>query len=224
MGIREEEDALFTRWSTRYDSFVIDGAPNPEAFEASSIRTLIVLKDINAPEDRGKFDQRNQLATDPHPWWRTVATWCAALSQHAKDIPWSTLRGAPIKDSLASFAFIQLKKTPGGGSVSSGVLAEFARRDANEILTQIIIYKPDVIVCGGVGRLLYDVLGGREPWKCTARGVDYARLQLPNAQSPILIDYMHPSARARSNVICYGLLDAYREIVSSPTLSGRVHR
>jgi hypothetical protein len=222
MEIGQREDELFRGWrhSRKYDSFVIDGAPCPSAFLSSRVRTVIILKDINAPDVHGDFDLRRQLATDPDRWWRTVANWCAAMSPlcSSKPIPWSNLNQLSIKECLEPFAFIQLKKTAGGGSVSMDTLREYARSDAEKIQEQLRIYQPEVIVCCGVGDILKtDVLNGA-PWEQTDRGIRYSKLTLFDNPPTFLIDYMHPSVRAWKSVVCYGLLDAYRDVVGRHNL------
>jgi hypothetical protein len=221
MGIRESEDELFCKWKIKYGSFVIDGAPHPDAFLASPVKTVIVLKDINAPDEQGEFPLRRQLENDPHRWWRTVANWCAAISHLPKVLSWSDLQSIPIKQSLEPFAFMQLKKSAGSGLVSERTLIDFARSDADEIRAQLSIYRPEVIVCCGVGHILADALGGAH-WCHTERGVRYMELTLYGNQPTYLIDYMHPSARAMKNIVCYGLLDAFREIVGK--LETSTHR
>jgi len=211
MGIRESEDELFLKWKNKYASFVIDGAPHPDAFLASPVKTVIVLKDINAPDAQGVFDLRDQLEKDPHRWWRTVANWCGAISNFPDAVSWSDLQNIPIQQSLKPFAFMQLKKSAGGGLVINRSLIDCARSDSDEIRAQLSIYRPELIICCGVGQILADVLGG-VVWHHTERGVRFLELRLYGNQITYMLDYMHPSARAMKNVICFGLLDAYGEI------------
>ena len=101
VNIRNTEDDVFNRWRRKDESFVVDGAPNPTAFIASRVKTVIVLKEVNAPKLRGDFDLRHQLENDPDSWWRTVANWCAALSHFEEAQPWAKLQALPIKACLA---------------------------------------------------------------------------------------------------------------------------
>ena len=110
---------------------------------------------------------------------------------------------------------MQLKKEPGEGSVKDETLWEFARRDVELIRAQVAIYQPAIIIGAGVAQIVAHVLGIRGDWKETKRGVRYVELQQDGPHPTQLIEYMHPSVRAKPNVICYGLLDAYREITES---------
>jgi hypothetical protein len=212
MGIRKSEDELFRKWKAKCDSFVIDGVPCPDAFLATPAKVVFILKDINAPDVQGEFDLRGQMERNPHPWWRTIANWCAVISAFPKTLAWSEVQRIPIKQCLEPFAFMQLKKSAGGGSVSDQMLIQCTRNDADEIRAQLGIYHPNVIVCCGVGQIVADIIGGGL-WQKTERGVQFMKLALYSDQTPCLIDYMHPSARAMKNIVCYGLLDAYAEIV-----------
>jgi len=212
VNIRNTEDDVFNRWRRKDESFVVDGAPNPTAFIASRVKTVIVLKEVNAPKLRGDFDLRHQLENDPDSWWRTVANWCAALSHFEEAQPWAKLQALPIKACLAPFVFMQLKKSVGGGLSDFDTILKYALRDAKEIREQLSIYRPDVIVCAGVGQILASVLGGTV-WHHTERGTRFGEVSLHNDRPTYLIDYMHPSARAMKNIVCFGLLDAYREVV-----------
>lgn len=218
MDIRSKEKDLFERWKKNYPTrtFVIDGAPFPDSFKDSKARCLIVLKDVNLDSKdpyTEEFPLRDQLADEPHPWWRTVANWCAGISgiHEGKNLTWDELESCDIRDSLKPFAFMQLKKTTGGGSVGANALANHARDDKDQILEQIHIYRPAAIICCGVGNLVNAILGN-SGWSKTKRGVEYARTEI-DGQRTVVIDYMHPSARCAKNIVCYGILDAYREIV-----------
>lgn len=216
MNLRAKEDRLFATWRKKYDSFVVDGAPNPDALQESWITTVIILKDINAPDFDGTFDLRRQLATDPDPWWEKVAPWCAGISHLPKSVPWSELKGMPVRECLGRFAFLQLKKTPGAGSVRGKTLAKFAAADATEIRTQLEIYEPDLIVGAGSGvapKVIKHAFGGTE-WRRTDRGVRYGRVTMSDGKPAYAVDYMHPSVRVKKSIVCYGLLDAVEEIVS----------
>ena len=222
------EDELFADWKRNYpnQTFVIDGAPCPDSFENSPARCLIILKDVNFDPDEEKeevFNLRLQLASEPHPWWRTVANWCAGISRlHGepthKGPTWKELNNEGIAIALAPFAFMQLKKTVGGGSVAVNLLTDYAKRDKAYIRNQIYIYLPRVIICcgDGVGNNVADLLGGSE-WMESRRGIPFMKIDL-DGHPIFLIDFVHPSARVAKNIVCFGILDAYKEIVLDDNL------
>lgn len=230
MDILAKEEKLFAAWKQKYaeiypnETFVVDGAPCPASYESSPAKCLIVLKDANfAPQtipDK-TFDLRRQLASEePHSWWRRISNWCTGISRIHENLSWCEFQHDDadknrIRQSLKPFAFMQLKKTVGGASISDKNLWAHAKRDETEIRIQIDIYQPTVIICCGSAVWSSLVAMFRNPEsKQTRNGVQYAAMDV-NGKRTFLINYMHPSVRASENIICYGILDAYREIVMS---------
>lgn len=223
--ITKKEDELFDSWKEGSAGFVKDGAPNPLAFESSHVRTLFILKEVNIPDLDNVFDQRHQLATEPHQWWRKIGSWCAAISANQEDTPgWKELESYSDDDTLANdelikrlapFAFMQLNKTGGGGTSEDQQLRDSAEANQKYILDQIGIYQPDIIIGCGTGDILFNLfnsLGDVAEAQLTSRGVYYSHHWLRDDKVSTLIHFSHPSARAPRNLLCYGLLDAYREV------------
>ena len=231
MNITKAEDILFEKWMTECagEKFVKDGAPSPDDFAASHKRCLIVLKEVNwdqnEVQDASKpFELREQLKDDPDQWWRTVANWCAGITRiHTElDLSWKSLQQEPITQCLKPFAFMQLKKTPGGGLSDPAEIRRRSDSDKIFIKEQINIYEPEVILGCGTANDVARILGeDASKWKETSRGVRYLEIQLYKHKT-YLIDYMHPSARAAKNVVCYGILDAYHELATGQSNTQRM--
>ena len=226
----KKEDELFDSWKEGSAGFVIDGVPNPLAFDSSPTRALFILKEVNIPDLSKDFDLRLQLATEPHPWWRKMGSWCAAISAKQDDTPdWKDLESYSDDDTMANdelikrlapFAFMQLNKTGGGGTSEDEQLRGSAEANQKYILDQIGIYQPDIIIGCGTGDILFNLfnsLGKVAEAKLTSRGVYYSDHKLSDKKVTTLIHFSHPSARVPRNLLCYGLLDAYREVCSQRT-------
>jgi hypothetical protein len=122
---------------------------------------------------------------------------------------WIRLEQIELINNLKSFVFIQLKKRSGFGSVSYEDLWKFGIEDKEEIIEQILIHKPHIIVCGGVGGILSSLLDCKERY-VTPKGIGYWIAKAEESKI-FLIDYCHPSIRASNKVIptiAYGLRDA----------------
>lgn len=219
------ENELFERWREGSAGFVFDGVPNPYVFESSPVRTLFILKEVNIPDLDVVFDQRLQLATEPDPWWHKMGSWCAAISAKQDITPdWKDLEyysndeliaNDELINRLAPFAFMQLNKTGGGGSSEDQKLRDSAEKNHQRIIDQIGIYQPDVIIGCGTGDILFDLFNSLGPSSKkiqTSRGVYYSDHKLSDRKVSTLIHFSHPSARVPRNLLCYGLLDAYREV------------
>lgn len=174
-----------------------------------------MLKDVNAPDCKDVFDLRKQLRDNPHPWWQKVARWCVGMTSYDEDLGWDTIetRSLDIGECLKPFAFMQAKKRPGGGSLDHETLWAAVENDRDFIKRQIDIYSPCVIVCGGVGHVIAEIIYGvpESGWEQTRRGIYFAHIPEGNS---IILSYLHPAARASASLLCFGLIDAYREVVT----------
>jgi len=229
MNIREQEDMLFKKWMQKKDRnpFIMDGSPSPETYINTKKHILFILKDANFgisekeqgnlnPEHIYSYDQRSELRENPDPWWQKVSDWCVPILHPT--LEWEEVKQKSIKESLAPFAFMQLKKNAGGGSVKMGKLWQTAREDRNEINEQIAIYQPNFIVCCGVGEIVYkEVFLGKEELKYTPNGVGYWNVSIKNMNTHI-IDFCHPAARFGRKIegtVAFGLTDAINHLGSN---------
>jgi len=215
MNIREAENKLFTRWRQKQgrQPFVQDGVPFPDDYRASDVKILIMLKDCNLGEyTEAVFDLRGQMEAGPDKWWKPVAIWCHLLRNLSQQEPqWKQVEALDIQSGLRHFAFMQIKKKGGDGKVSDRELWKYADEDNAEIIEQIEIYRPDIIVCAGVGKFIEKVLDSKNSRKVTSRGIGYWEANLDKEKTIYLIDYCHPSVRAGNKVapsLAYGLRDA----------------
>ena len=223
MGITEKEDILFNKWMKKEGRkpFVMDGSPSPREYCKAKLKVLFILKDANfgiSGEDQKSgnyggsphYDLRKELESDPNVWWSKVRDWCAPLLHDG--LAWHELKNKDIAESLSPFVFMQLKKNAGAGSVTSGVLRKIAREDSLEIKEQISIYRPDIIVCCGVGEIVYKVVfSGNSNLRFTPMGVGYWDVENDNSEKKTyIIDYCHPSARFGTKlegVVSLGLVE-----------------
>ena len=227
MNITEEENRLFDEWikERNRNPFIKDGSPSPETYLECRMRTIFILKDANfglSEQEQNNcygndapYDQRVELRDNPDVWWKKVSNWCSAIIDTS--LTWPEILGRGIRESLAPFAFIQMKKNAGGGSVKSEVLWKIATEDRGYIKKQISIYQPQFIVCCGVGSILYKaVFEGADKLSYTSNGVGYWRVPVDWSAAPTyLIDYCHPSARfgkKLEGVVALGLQSAIAEL------------
>ncbi|MES2018700.1 MAG: hypothetical protein V4484_19595 [Pseudomonadota bacterium] len=174
MNITEQENIIFSAWCHAIEDpgaqFVIDGVPSPLQFEMSTTRCVFVLKEVNfSPADKSTndFDLRQQLRDEPHPWWRDVARWCASISAlHAGEQPtWESLTTLAqdkelMRQALQPFAFMQMKKTTGGGMVVHNDFNARVDKDAARIVSQLALYRPKIIIGCGIAEHLVTICGG----------------------------------------------------------------
>jgi len=220
MDIRKKEDELFEKWmrKDKFRCFIKDGCPAPEVYSKSEMKIVFVLKDANFGEERinsnsEPHEQRDPMRNKPHPWWEKLRDWCVPIMNPEMD--WEQRINISIKESLAPFAFMQLKKSAGEGSVNNETLTDFAIRYNEKIRSQFEIYQPDFIVCCGVGKIVNtEVFSGTSERKVTPNGIGYWTIKVdgaPDEKVTYIIDFCHPSARFGGKIagtVAFGLAQA----------------
>lgn len=176
------------------------------------------------------YDQRYELANDPHPWWAVVARWCHFIRYPTDS--WANAlctidSGNAIKEALSRHCFVQLKKSWGTGSIANDELHRVVQDDRDEILEQLAIYTPDFIICCGNAEQLGVVFGCQcSTRQMTKDGVGYWIVTLDGRRTTI-VDFCHPSIRIGTKVngmIARGLAAALEEIAKSSARPGAVTR
>ncbi len=215
MGIASDEQNLFDEWSEGRDDFVRDGVVDHDAFSSSSLRILLVLKEVN-DLGGGGWDLRQFLREGGQSrTWNVVARWVRAIRNLPKETPWKTLEPISTEDRVAeltSIAAMNLKKSPGGHTADPTEIDAASRRDSLLISRQFGLYEPDLVICCGsavsdglVGARYPD---GRPDWEMTSRGVWFYE----HAVGGHTVSFAHPEARVAQNVLHYALVDAVQEI------------
>lgn len=220
LSMREQEDELFARWRLDRPGLITDGVVDEVAYLASSRRILFVLKEVNSAEAQA-WDLRGFLYGGGHAAsWDTITRWVEGIRALPADLTWPVVnqpkqtadqRASRRIAALRSIAVINLKKTPGSHTTDVKRLYTEAWQDQVFIRRQVQLYRPDLIICCGVGDLFRDLalFDNQPPKSQTSRGVSYYSL----GSDRYVIDYLHPEARCASNLLYYGLIDALRELL-----------
>ena len=216
LSMREREEALFERWQEAIQGpFIRDGVVDEAKYLVSPRRLLFVLKEANSQETVG-WNLREEVARGP--WaatWNNITRWTRAIHALPEELPWRKLSEIGVDErveSLNKIAFMNLNKRTGGGGVANmEVIKAAVHGDREFVQEQIGIYDAGYTICCGEGvfDLTTSVIFGRSPnWQETERGVRF--VELPTGG--YLIDYWHPQYRVPTNLLCFHLADAIREI------------
>lgn len=146
--IKEQEKRLFEHWQTErgYPSFIADGVFDEKLWTAEPLKLTFVLKEANWRN--GNVDLCKWVL-DNTPWktWNNIARWTKGMLEGG-DYP-AYLSVEERNRLLSRVSFLNLKKTGGGSRTDSRELRVYAHADAPYIRKQLLLYKPDVIVCCG---------------------------------------------------------------------------
>lgn len=156
--IKKQQDQLFDRWQTErgYPFFVRDGVFDEDTWEAEPLKITFILKEANWQNENVPLCEW-VLNQESNPWktWNNVARWTKALLEGG-EYPRYVSREERTR-LLKRVSFLNLKKTGGGRGANPKKVRQAARDDAEYIREQLLLYKPDLIVCCGKW-LVADVL------------------------------------------------------------------
>lgn len=152
----EQLDKLFDKWRKKpkfqpnghLGQFIPDGIVCVEEYEASPLKVMFVLKDLDdqTPEnyyERGMCDEVIK-STNSGKTWNPISEWAHAL---VTDSPCYIRAHELGKESFKKIAIMNLKKA--SGKASAERIAEFAQDDKYEIIREIEICDPDIIIACG---------------------------------------------------------------------------
>ncbi|GHV68990.1 hypothetical protein FACS1894199_17070 [Bacteroidia bacterium] len=138
----------------------IDGVINSERYFKASPRVLWILKepngDVNDYAVAFANDQREETVhnktTMPKIIWASYGILGTPTLSPFDDEEWSKMpsyQSEQCFDALSDIAFINIKKTHGGGSVSDDVIRELYNENCDLLKRQIKLYDPEVLIFGG---------------------------------------------------------------------------
>lgn len=205
INLKQKEDELFQEWKEKrgYQYFIKDGVFNEPVWVQENRKILFVLKEANWENDNEDLCEWLLSETSPTYWktWNNIARWAKALLEGGE---------YPAKVSksdktywLKRVAFLNLKKVGGNAVAENETIRAYAISDASFIKRQILLYKPDIIICCGRGNgknadLLYEEIlkdNWRSEWKATIYGYNYFYTELESDRRIPIVSFYHPQMR-----------------------------
>ena len=218
MGIKEKEDALFSRWALSHSGFVCDGLADEIAYLASGIKTLFVFSEIGPLEPDGETrDLRQYMREGGRPQgWNNITRWVESIRRYSECIPWTELsiitQERRVK-ALCSIGVVSLQKSLGRHTAVPSMLMQPADEDRASLNEQFDLYDADLIVCCGeeANRLFHDLIEKYQTpdWKTTSRGVQYHEPE----SGKFIVSYLHPEERVADSLLYYGFSDAIKALL-----------
>lgn len=203
MSIKEREKNLFKRWKEErgYTSFVSDGVFDEEIWNQQKIKITFVLKEANW--ENCTVDLCKWILSEPKStyWktWNNIARWTKALLVKGEYPRYVSKEDKTFW--LSKVSFINLKKVGGSSQADDEVIRSYAKNDKEFLLEQLMLYKPDIIICCGRGTgknadLLYEEILPKKAlsdWKQTKNGFNYFYCLFDGKdKSTPVISFYHP--------------------------------
>lgn len=196
---------LFAEWKSRKLLFCEDGILSEDDYDNANMKVLFALKDVNNPHvnnvgeneksiDNQNIDMRRVFRETSE---REEKTWAPVFK-------WLSMLLCNISSPEKYFAFINIKKDEGQGSIALSTLQQYAKRDSDLIKKQIEIISPDVVICCGrdVFTCLHDVVYAKEQPSIFRvlfpdDKLDYGKVFVieTNERKIAFVEYHHPTAR-----------------------------
>ena len=109
---------------------------------------------------------------------------------------------------LQQIAIVNLKKSGGKNSSNYGEIRAYAAADREEIIRELELLDPDVIVCGSTADALNSICGFKGLEKCDNW---YYYSDAIGSRERFFIDYYHPVSRFPTLINYYGLMSIYQQ-------------
>lgn len=209
--LRDKEERLFDEWRQKRPDLVADGVVDERIWLSRHPRILFVLKEANnfSGDLRDFLREGGRTQT-----WDSVARWVEGMRRLPDTVFWADLSHIESRrlEILRSIAVMNVKKSSGGHTSVSKELESAARQDSELLQKQFSLYEADITICCGSDawecfrQFVHPTVRGK--WLTTSRGIPYIEI----APGRHVIAYVHPEARTWKELVCFGLLDAVREI------------
>jgi len=134
-----------------------DGIVDLDKYVNSKYRIMWVMKDANSADD-SDWDQRHAIADlktvggIKKGWEKTFQHIVYTTYGILNNLKWDEIPSiedqVDMVDVLKSIAYINIKKIPGGSTVSDGTLVMYYDKDKELLLEQINSFEPDIIIFG----------------------------------------------------------------------------
>ncbi len=223
-GEYEQKQAdLFARWKQkppcgianhRGHGWVADGILCPQSWFLQPVRPLFLLKE--AYGSQRDWDLRQYLlqgdGTNGHlpKLWQRVSLWTKGLLETTAThlAPYGAVEECQTAGNgyLRQCAVMNLKKSNGKPRSAWEDLTAYVAYDQAELLEQLRLIAPTVIVCGNTGRFLFSLLHQHPPKQ------QHWFYWLSLDGRPILVlDYYHPANQFPDLLNYYGLMGCYQQ-------------
>lgn len=205
--ILEKQSQLFDRWQKEqgYPFFVRDGIFDEEIWKDEPLKITFVLKEANWRSENVSLCRHILNGRSPTAWktWNNIARWAKAILEGGEYPRY--LSEEERNRLLRRVSFLNLKKVGGGRGARPREIRQAARDGAGYIREQLLLYKPDLIVCCGKW-LAADILAKEalqnpalppafpvQDWECMDGGVFcyYTRFPGKERLTPV-VSFCHP--------------------------------
>lgn len=179
----------------RNANFIKDGILAEEKWDVAKKKVLFLFKEAYTEDGEDHYDDLRKLITEKwqgprYAMWQRVAE-IAYLIQNTTPSSFPTYQKADEskkKDALLSSAVINIKKSNGQRSSKDDDLSRYAASDREELINQIDIISPSIVVMGGTKDLVdKHVINLGNPL------YEEGNIRIYKVNERVFIEYYHPA-------------------------------
>lgn len=196
----------------RNSVFIKDGVVCPKKWFSNNIRPLYLLKEAYGGDKDWDLIKEWLLSDNQMTkMWNRVAQWTVGLMSTTSTTinPYSKYKSGTFVENeiLSNIAVINIKKSKGTKNSNWEEIEKYAEYDRIELLQEIEICDPTIIVCGYTSKPLEIILGNnfRKEWNQNC----FYHVALNN-HDVLVIDYWHPANQYPDIMNYYTLMNIYQ--------------
>ena len=202
-----------------HNKFIPDGIVNDEIWQDSEHKKILyVLKEAYVSKKEDAYDLAKWLRED-HPdrrIWNRIARWTYGIqntlvndvARYNPDIDKEAKLRAQLFEQIA---VINLKKSSGESTSVIEEVAAYAQSDREEIIRELQLIDPDIVICGSTFWILYQIVFGKEPLKGENDCDNWYYYLNLDGKERLYIDYYHPANQWADLVNYYAVTNIYQQ-------------
>lgn len=204
------------------DRFIEDGIISEAAWgKDGNKKILYILKEAYTDEDEG-YSLTDWLKKHPKKrMWDRIARWTYGIQYTtANDVATYVPELNKKEDGLRERCFEQIavlniKKSSGESRSNIEEINTYAEADRAELIRELQLVDPDIVVCGSTFWILYEtIFGHKEGLGANANDNWFYYLNL-DGKERLYIDYYHPANQYPDLVNYYAVMGIYQQALKA---------
>ena len=204
----------------RENFFIPDGIIDENVWNTlpQGKKILFVLKEAYEDNHENEGWSLNVELRESGPWsaiWNRVSEWSYGISNTFINTvaPYRKLDKQCANEYLRKISVLNIKKSGGQRSSVYEEISAYAKEDSQEIIREIELIDPDIIICGATFADINEITGrtvekdSNDNW--------YYFIDAVGGKERLFIDYYHPANRYPALLNYYGIVGIYQQALRS---------
>jgi len=218
----EEHDIVINHAANK---FIPDGIVNTDLWQDYEHKKILyILKEAYIRENERAFDLAEWIR-EKHPdtrIWNRIARWtygiqntsANSIARYIRDID----EDSDLRKSLfEQIAVINLKKSGGKPQSVIEEVAAYALSDREEIIRELQLIDPDIVICGSTFWILHRFVFGKDPLNGKSTCDNWYYYMNLDGKERLYIDYYHPANHWPDLVNYYAITSIYQQALIEKT-------